>query len=160
MNARINDTTADREILMTRVFDAPRELVYAAFIDRQHISNWWGPNGYRTTTHEMDVRPGGVWRFTMHDPDGTDYANLITYTEIVPGERIAYDHGGDLDHADFHTTITFTDEQGQTRVTMHALFPTAEHRTAAAKFGAIEGGQQTLARLADHLAGHLASLRP
>lgn len=154
MNARITDTTiSDREISLTRVFDAPRELVFAAFLDPQHISNWWGPDGFRTTTHEMDVRPGGVWRYTMHGPDGSDYANLVKYTEVVHPERIAYDHGGDPAEADFHATISFEDLAGKTRVTLHSLFASAEQRQAAAKFGAIEGGQQTLARLADQLAG-------
>src|SRR5689334_18469516 len=75
MSARKNNPSdsSDREIVITRVIDAPRELVFAAFTDAEHISNWWGPNGFRTTTYEKDVRPGGVWRFTMHGPDGTDY---------------------------------------------------------------------------------------
>jgi uncharacterized protein YndB with AHSA1/START domain len=153
MNARISDTTTDREILTTRVFDAPRELVYAAFLDPQHISRWWGPNGFRTTTYEMEVRPGGVWRFTMHGPDGTDYPNVITYREVVRNERLAYDHGGDPDHADFENTITFTDEAGKTRVTMRAVFTTVAQCQAAIKFGAPEGGQQTLARLGEQLLG-------
>lgn len=154
MNARLTDTTLrDREISLTRVFDAPRELVFAAFLDPQHISNWWGPDGFRTTTHEMDVRPGGVWRYTMHGPDGTYYTNLAQYTEVVRPERIAYDHGGDRAEADFHTTISFEDLAGKTRVTLHTLFASAEQRRAAAEFGAIAGGQQTLARLATQLAG-------
>lgn len=152
MNARITDTTAAREILVTRVFDAPRELVYASFLDPQHISSWWGPDGFRTTTHEMDVRPGGLWRYTMHGPDGTDYVNLIKYREVVRNERIVYDHGGAPDHADFLATITFTDEGGKTRVTLQSLFTTSARRQAAVEFGAVQGGEQTLARLGDRLA--------
>lgn len=71
--------TADREIVITRVFDAPREQVFDAWTDSEHVSQWWGPNGFTTTTHEMDVRPGGVWRFIMHGPDGVDYKNRIVY---------------------------------------------------------------------------------
>jgi uncharacterized protein YndB with AHSA1/START domain len=78
-----SSTTADREIVVTRVFDAPRELVFDAFTDPAHISNWWGPDGFTTTTHEMDVRPGGTWRFVMHGPDGVDYDNIIVYREIT-----------------------------------------------------------------------------
>jgi uncharacterized protein YndB with AHSA1/START domain len=83
------EATTDREIVTTRVFDAPREMVFDAWTDPKHIGQWWGPIGFTTTTHEMDVRPGGVWRFTMHGPDGRDYKNRIVYTEIVRPERLA-----------------------------------------------------------------------
>ena len=70
--------TADRELVAVRVFDAPRPLVFQAWTDPAHIANWWGPRGFTTTTYAMDVRPGGVWRFCMHGPDGRDYQNKIT----------------------------------------------------------------------------------
>ena len=144
---------ADREIVITRVINAPRELVFAAFTDRQHISQWWGPNGFRTTTYEKDVRPGGVWRFTMHGPDGTDYPNKIMYREVVKPERLAYDHSGDdaSDEHRFTSTVTFENVGGKTKVTMRALFATVEQCEASKKFGAVDGGQQTLARLDEHL---------
>jgi uncharacterized protein YndB with AHSA1/START domain len=88
----IPTSTSDREIVATRVFDAPRELVFQMWTDPQHISNWYGPRGFTTTTHEMDVRPGGVWRHVMHGPDGTDYPNEIVYLEVVKPERLVYDH--------------------------------------------------------------------
>ena len=66
-----------RSIIGTRVFDAPRELVFSAFTDPKHLAEWWGPNGFTTTTHAFDLRPGGKWRFVMHGPDGRDYQNLI-----------------------------------------------------------------------------------
>src|SRR5207248_2469506 len=87
----------DREIVATRIFDAPRELVFKVWTDPKHIGNWWGPKGFATTTFSMDVRPGGVWRFVMHGPDGRDYENKITYLEVVAPERIVYKHGGDAD---------------------------------------------------------------
>ena len=74
--------TTDREIIVTRVYDAPRELVFDAFTDPKHLSQWWGPRGFTTTTHSMDFRVGGEWRYTMHGPDGTDYKNLMVYHEI------------------------------------------------------------------------------
>ena len=147
--------TADREIVTTRDFDAPRELVFAAWTDAKHVSNWWGPNGFTTTTHVMDVRPGGEWRFIMHGPDGRDYPNRISYLEVARPERLVYKHGGEveLEPVDFHTTVTFTEVNGKTRVTMRAVFPSAEERDRVAReYGAVEGGQQTLARLAEHLA--------
>ena len=83
-----------RCIVGTRVFDAPRELVFSVWTDPKHLAQWWGPNGFTTTTSAFDMRPGGVWRFVMHGPDGRDYQNRITFDEIVPPERIVYHHGG------------------------------------------------------------------
>src|SRR5690242_18319385 len=87
--------TSDREILQSRMFDAPRALVFEAFTKAEHLACWWGPNGFRTTTKSMDVRPGGAWTFTMHGPDGKDWPNHIAYREVVAPERLVYDHGAD-----------------------------------------------------------------
>jgi uncharacterized protein YndB with AHSA1/START domain len=79
MDARTNNaatSTADREILITRTFDAPRELVWEAWTNPKHVTHWWGPNGFTTTIEKMDVRVGGVWKHVMHGPDGTDYPNI------------------------------------------------------------------------------------
>ena len=144
-------STTDREIVTTRLVRAPRELVWDAWTDPDRLGVWWGPNGFTTTTHAFDMRPGGTWRFTMHGPDGTDYANEITYEEIAPPERIAYEHGdGTEDGRKFWNTITFEEEDGGTRVTMRALFATASEREYVVReVGAIEGGKQTLARMAE-----------
>jgi uncharacterized protein YndB with AHSA1/START domain len=90
------------------VFDAPRELVFSAFTDPEHLSQWWGPNGFTTTTHAFEFRPGGVWRFVMHGPDGPDYQNRITYDEFVPPERIVYRHGAgdDVEPVQFTQTVS------------------------------------------------------
>ena len=146
--------TADREIVVTRVLDAPRELVFDAWTDPRHIGSWWGPRGFTTTTHEMDVRPGGAWRFVMHGPDGTDYPNYVVYSEVVRPERLAYAHGGQPgEPADFDVTVAFADEGGKTRITMRSLFPSAAARDFVVKeYGAIDGANQTLDRLAEHLA--------
>ena len=86
-------TTADREIEISRVIDAPRELVFEAFTEVRHLSRWWGPEGFTTSTRSFEFRVGGVWDFVMHGPDGTDYPEWITWTEIAPPERIALLHG-------------------------------------------------------------------
>jgi len=146
----------DREIVITRLINAPRELVFDAWTDPEQVGQWWGPSGFTTTTHKMEVKPGGVWRFVMHGPDGRDYQNKITYLEIVPPERLVYRHGGDedLEPVSFQTTVTFVAEGNKTRVTIHSVFPTAEYRDRVVKeHGAIEGGEQHLARLDEHLAG-------
>ena len=144
-------STADRELVITRTINAPRELVFAAFSDPQHISQWWGPNGFTTSTASMDVRVGGNWRFTMHGPDGTDYPNFITYTEIVKPERICYDHGEDETAALFSVAITFDAVGAKTAITMRMLCQSAEQLEGMKKFGAVEGGQQTLERLENYL---------
>jgi uncharacterized protein YndB with AHSA1/START domain len=147
--------TADREIVIARTFDAPRELVFDAWIDPKQIVQWWGPRGFTTTTHAMDVKPGGVWRFIMHGPDGTDYKNKIVFIEVVRPERLVYRHAGDEDSEPvrFHVTVTFAEQGGKTRLTMRSLFETTEERdNVVNKYGAIEGGNQTLERLAGHLA--------
>lgn len=141
---------ADRTIITTRIIDAPRELVFDAFTNPDHLARWWGPNGFTTTTSHFEMRPGGQWRFVMHGPDGRDYQNRITFDEIVRPERIAYRHGDDVVPALFQNTITFEDLGGRTRLTMHALFESAAERDRVIReHHAEEGGRQTLGRLAD-----------
>ena len=97
-----------RAIIATRVLEAPRALVWQAWTDPKHLAQWWGPNGFTTTTSAFDMRPGGVWRFVMHGPDGRDYENRITFDEVVKPERIRYHHGGgdEVEPVQFRTTVT------------------------------------------------------
>jgi len=147
---------AEREIVVSRVFDARRELVWNAWTDPQQVVKWWGPRGFTTTIQEMDVRPGGVWRHTMHGPDGTNYPNKSVFTEVVKYERIVFSHGGGKEGgpgATFKSTWTFEDESGKTRLTIRMVFDSAQERDRVEKeFAAVEGGKQTLERLAEHLA--------
>jgi uncharacterized protein YndB with AHSA1/START domain len=144
--------STDREIVITRLINAPRALVFDAWTKAEHIGNWWGPRGFTTSTQSMDVQPGGEWRFIMHGPDGTDYKNRIVYLEVVKPERLVYNHSSEEGDGDekFQTTVTFLDRGTATEVIMRALFPTAAARDlVVAKHGAIEGGKQTLERLAE-----------
>jgi uncharacterized protein YndB with AHSA1/START domain len=144
----------DRELLFTREFDAPRELVWDAWTQPQHVTQWWGPTGFTSTIHEMAVQPGGVWRLTMHGPDGTDYPNKIVFVEVVKPERLVYDHSGDSedDPTHFHVVLTFEEHGGGTKLTMHMQFPTAEElRQKIEEFGALEGAKQHLERLRQYL---------
>ncbi|WP_216843467.1 SRPBCC family protein [Phytoactinopolyspora alkaliphila] len=147
-----HQATADREIVITRTIEAPRDLVFTAFTDVRHLAQWWGPNGFTTTTRAFEFREGGVWEFTMHGPDGTDYPEWITWREIVRPERIVLRHGESADDPNaFESILTFDDEGEATVVVMRTIFPTAELRDQAVlKFHAIEGGQQTLGRLAEY----------
>jgi uncharacterized protein YndB with AHSA1/START domain len=144
----------DRETVLSRVFEAPRALVFKAWTEREHISKWFGPKGFVTTTHEMDARVGGRWRFEMRAPDGTVYDNRVEYLEIVPNERLVFDHGRDRDDdpIKFRVTVTF-DEQSdkKTVVTMRQLHRTKARRDETIGFGAVELGYQTLDKLAAHL---------
>lgn len=158
MDARNSlDTERDpQSIIATRIFDAPRELVFAAFTDAKHLAQWWGPTGFTTTTHAIDVRPGGIWRFVMHGPDGRDYQNRITYEEIVKPERLVYRHGGgeNVEPVRFKVTVTFEDFGGKTRLTMWMQFPSAAERDRViAEYGADTGLVQTLGRLEQYVAG-------
>ena len=150
----------DREIRGTRVFDAPRELVWKAWTEPEHIGKWWGPDGFTTTTHKMEVKAGGVWRFVMHGPDGRDYQNKITYLEVIEPERLAYKHGGDkeVEPVNFQVTVTFTEQAGKTRVEMRMVFPSVKARDYVIEtYGAVEGLNQTLARLEEYLAKEVSS---
>lgn len=143
----------DREIVISRVIDAPRSLVFEAWTDSQHVAQWWGPTGFTNTISEMDVRPGGAWRFIMHGPNGIDYKNEIVFIEIVRAERLVYSHRGDEEDASgqFHVTVTFAEQDGKTELTMRMLFESAAERDKTIEFGAIKGGNQTLNRLEEHL---------
>ncbi len=147
-------STSDREIVTTRVFDAPRELVWKAWTDQKHVEIWWGPKGFTNTFKKFEVKRGGKWVFIMHGPDGVDYPNRIVFEEVVKPERLVYAHSGDTDNdpAQFHTTVTFAEVKRKTQVTMRAVFPTAEQRDlVVTKYGAVEGAKQTLDRLEAHL---------
>lgn len=151
--APAQSATADREIVISRVINAPPKMVFAAFTHVRHLSRWWGPEGFSTTTRSFEFRVGGVWDFVMHGPDGTDYQEWITWTEIVPAERIALLHGefrGDPNA--FESVLTFTPDGAASRIEMHTVFGTKELRDEAVeKYHAIEGGQQTLGNLAAYV---------
>lgn len=148
--------TAGREIVLTRVFDAPRELVWKAWTDPAHISEWWGPRGFTTTIHEMDLRRDGVWKHTMHGPDGTNFPHECIFVEVVEPERIVYTQSSGREGAsDFQCEFAWMfEEQGErTKLTLRMLFssPAAlEH--VVREYGAIEGATQTFDRFAEYLA--------
>lgn len=144
----------DREIVLCRVIDAPRERVFAAWTDPEQLRLWFGPAGFKTETLECDIRPGGRWRFIYTAPDGTIYDNRMVFLRIEAPKLIETEHGSDKDDdpGRFHVTITFDEQSdGKTVLTMRQLHPTAEQRTAGIGFGAVEFGYQTLDKLARHL---------
>jgi len=145
--------TKDREIVISRSIGAPREVVFEAFTQVRHLSRWWGPDGFTTTTRSFEFRAGGAWDFVMHGPDGTDYQEWITWTEIVTPERIALGHGESRgDPNAFASVLTFAPAGEETRIVMRTVFPTKELCDEAVEtYHAIEGGQQTLSNLAAYV---------
>ncbi|WP_433349970.1 SRPBCC family protein [Micromonospora sp. CA-111912] len=150
---RAESATADRETVVSRVIDAPRELVFEAFTHVRHLSQWWGPDGFTTTTRAFEFREGGAWDFVMHAPDGTDYQEWITWTEIAPPERIVLLHGESRDDPNaFESTLAFASQGTATQIVMRTVFPTKQLRDQAVEeYHAIEGGQQTLSNLAAYV---------
>jgi uncharacterized protein YndB with AHSA1/START domain len=146
----------DREVIITRVLAAPRELVWKAMTDPKYIVNYWGPDGFTTTIESMDLRINGEWWYTMIGPDGTCYPNHSVFKEIVPLSKLVYDHG-DGERIWFEQTITLQDVEGGTLVTLRHLFPTkGERDMVVEKYGAIEGGKQHLAKLETYIKENLA----
>lgn len=144
--------TKDREIVVNRVIDAPRDLVFEAFTQQKHIERWWAPRG--ATTHEMDVKPGGVWRYSQPVRGGSEQPFKVEFIEITKPTRLVYDYGTDAANAPepVRTTVTFEEEDGKTEVTLQLLFATKADREQAIKYGAIVGAMQALEELADYVA--------
>ncbi|MGA7155717.1 MAG: SRPBCC family protein [Acidobacteriaceae bacterium] len=151
----VKDTAAPNEIVITRVFAAPREMVYAAWSDPWQVGQWWGPKGFRSTITEMDQRPGGMWRLVMHGPDGADYPNTMQFIDIVPNHRVSFrTHGGKLGAPvqHFETVVLFEEEGSGTRLTFRMTFATAAERDDNVRtYGAIQGGEQMFDRLTELL---------
>lgn len=147
--------TSEREIKVSRVIDAPREMVFDAFTDPKQIVKWWGPRGFDTKDDKIDIRPGGEWTFLMVGPDGTEYPNRIGFEEIVRPERIVYMHGNENadDPTAFRTTVAFAEQDGKTKLTMTALFPSKAARDfVVEKYGALQGAKDNLDKLDEHVA--------
>jgi uncharacterized protein YndB with AHSA1/START domain len=154
-NPALSQWALDREIVLSRVIDAPRELVFEAWSDPKHLQQWFGPKGFRIATKEIDVRTRGVWRFDMIAPDGTVYPNRMQFRRIEPPHLIEMDHGSDKDDDPemFRVIITFdAQSDGKTVLTLRQLHPTKAQRDAKVGFGAVEFGHQTLDKLAQHVA--------
>ena len=142
----------EREILVSRIINAPREKVFDAWVDPEKVVKWWGPRGFTNTNIEMEVKPGGKWRYTMHGPDGTDFPNLIVYTEVKSPELLTYEHRGEGDFKEiaFTVKVTFEAEGDKTRVTMKSVFADpAQLKRVVEEYGALEGAKQNLERLGE-----------
>jgi uncharacterized protein YndB with AHSA1/START domain len=145
---------AENEIVLSRVFDAPRDLVFEAYTKPKHLEKWWGPRGFSITVKEMAFEEGGRFRFTMHGPDGRDYPNVMTYQEIIRPEKIHFLHGDDENPTMMTVTLTFLEEGTQgtkTRVTQRTVCESVDFCKKAKAFGAVELGRQTMDKLGEYL---------
>jgi uncharacterized protein YndB with AHSA1/START domain len=143
---------SDREIVMERVFNAPRSLVFRAYTDPQLIPKWWGPRYLTTTVDKMNVRVGGAWRFVQRDADGNEYAFNGVYREIVPPERLSYtfEFEGMAGHV-LVETVAFEERNGKTKITVTSLFASVEDRDGMLQSGMEAGANDSAERLAELL---------
>src|SRR2546423_8068978 len=141
---------ADREIVVSRIIEGPRRLVFDAFASATHLAEWCAPTGGKITTHAFDFKPGGVWDATIQGPDGSSYPNHWTWKEIAPPERIVWMYGmGKDDPNPVKTTLTLAERGEATEATLRLLFGTKEERDEKiAKYYAAQGAKQTLDALA------------
>jgi len=143
------------DLVFEKIFDAPRDLVWKVMTDPDRVTNWWGPEGYTTTVVEMDVRPGGRWRWINHTTGGEDAAFKGEYLEVVPPERIVqteiFDVPGFDDRAAINT-LTLEDLGGKTKLVARSTFPSVEDLEGALAMGMIGGALVTYDRLAAEIA--------
>jgi uncharacterized protein YndB with AHSA1/START domain len=147
--SRSGASEADREIVTTRLIDAPRRLVFKAWTDPDHLARWWGPKGFTNTFHEFDPTPGGMWRFVMHGPDGVDYKNESVFQEVVEPERIVFRHLRPMHR--FQAIASFADEAGKTGLTWRMVFESVAECQKVKSF-VVEANEQNLDRLEAQLA--------
>jgi len=146
MSAQLESVT-EREFTSSRLFDASPQQVFEAWSDPDILARWWGPKGFTNTFQEFDLRPGGDWRFVMHGPDGTDYANHSVFIEVLRPQRIVFDH---LSGPKFRVIATFKPQAGRTALGFCMLFESAEDCQQVKRYAA-EANEQNFDRLAEEL---------
>jgi uncharacterized protein YndB with AHSA1/START domain len=154
---------SDREIVLTRLFDAPRHLVFEAWTQPEHVKRWWGCDGSSLSVCEIDLRPGGAWRFVMRMADGSDHPFKGIYREVVPPERLVYCECYDvpsIGSPEWLTAVSFEEQDGKTKVISTVLHQSAEARNGHLQAGMEAGAIQTMERLAEHVASVVRTTVP
>ncbi|MFI5154502.1 MAG: SRPBCC family protein [Chitinophagales bacterium] len=142
-------STEDRELRISRLLNAPIELVWKVWTDPDHIKQWWGPDGFSNTITKMEIRPSGEWDLVMHGPDGRDYKNKSVFKEILKHKKIVYEH---VTGPKFLATIEFESRGKTTFLQWHMLFETKEEFIQTVKtFKADEGLKQNIEKLNNYL---------
>lgn len=148
----IVDTPADREIVLTRVFDAPRQLVFEAFTRPELLKRWFGPRGWSLVVCEVDLKVGGGFRFVLRSPEGKDVGMRGVYREIVPPERSVHMELFDDFPGESQVTAVFVEQAGKTTMTATILYPSKEVRDAVIQSGMEHGAAESYDKLAELLA--------
>jgi len=149
---RLAEEPSERTLVITRIFDAPRSLVFNAWTEPAHRMRWWGLKGFTVTSCEMDLRPGGAWRLSMRSPEGREDRQVGIFREIVPPERLVFtyafeDAAGNLGHETL-VTVTFAEHEGKTKLTVNQ----AVFETLAVRNDHVRGWGEALDRLAEYAA--------
>lgn len=155
------DAQCNREIVITRIFNAPRKLVFEVWTQPEHVAQWWGPKGFTTRVTEIDLRPGGKWRYVMISPDGKEYPAKGVFREIVPPERIVttdeFDEGfekvmnTDLPKGIVMTAV-FDDLIDKTKLTLRIMHESVEERRKHEEMGVVAGWNSSLDCMDEYLA--------
>jgi len=147
----------NREIVLSRIFNATPEQVFAAWTTKELVQQWWGPRGFTNSFRQFEVKVGGIWEYTMHGPDGTDYLNWVCFEQVIVNKKLVFQHGSSPDDPNlFQVTVTFAAEGPKTRVTMTHIFASqAERDKVVQVYHAIEGGNQTLDKMGEFVARSL-----
>jgi uncharacterized protein YndB with AHSA1/START domain len=144
---------SDRELVITRTFDAPRRLVFEALTKCEHVARWYGPRRFTLASCEMDIRPGGRWRFVVRDADGSEFGFAGEYREIVPPERIVSTEGFEgMPGHEYVATLVLDEHDGQTTLTNTLVYQSAADRDGHLHSGMEPGLRETYDRLAELLA--------
>jgi uncharacterized protein YndB with AHSA1/START domain len=140
------------EIRIERIYDASVKAVWDAWHEPDQVAQWWGPRGFTLTSHSKELRPGGIWHYTMHGPDGTDYVNKTLYHEVEKYSRLVYDHGGNDERAPlFRVTVLFREQNGKTHLDMTMAFENPEIARERMEFVKKADGFSTWDRLGEYL---------
>lgn len=155
-NGNVETSIVKNRVVYQRYLDVSIELAFEVWSSTEHLSQWWGPDGFTVTTNSFAFEPNGVWDFVMHGPDGHDYRNKIRFLEIKKPHHIYFRHQGDGEGAqdvDFETRVMFEREGEGTKLTMEQIFPTEDElQRVEKKYGAIEGGKQHLENIVTYTA--------
>jgi uncharacterized protein YndB with AHSA1/START domain len=153
--------SAEQELVVERQFSASRTLLFQVFTQPEHLKRWWAPQPYTVPICTIDLRPGGIWHYSMRSPEGQDHWARSVYREIVPPERLVYtttfadEHANPIEGMPEHlTTVIFTEEAGKTQVSAHIQFASAADLRVAVEMGMLQGMNMTW----DELVGYVEEL--
>lgn len=148
-------TPSDCEIVLTRVFDAPRRMVFDALTKPELLKRWFGPRGWSLAVCDVDLKPGGAWRFVLRGPDGRDMGMSGVYREITPPDRLIYTEAYDDYPGESLVTTNLTEQAGKTTLAANVMYPSKDVRDAVIQSGMEHGAAETYDRLSELLTGKI-----